>query len=203
MWQYQHDVSQLRLARMLDNVVEDCVNAVGVDLNTASVPLLSQVSGLSRGLAENIVAFRDAHGAFPDRRALKQVPRLGAKTFELAAGFLRIAGGSNPLDASAVHPEAYPLVQRILGGSGRTIGEVIGNPFGRFGRLHVDEQRKPFDPFLFHRLDPFDIFQAGHAAGRNDLKTAFGLGSRLSGPGQRQSPGFGYGYGFHEKQVSE
>ncbi len=125
--QYQHDVSQLRLARMLDNVVEDCVNAVGVDLNTASVPLLTQVSGLSRSLAENIVSFRDAQGAFSDRQALKQVPRLGAKTFEQAAGFLRIADGSNPLDASAVHPEAYPLVQRILGGSGRAIGEVIGN----------------------------------------------------------------------------
>jgi len=125
--QYQHDVSQVRLARMLDNVVEDCVNAVGVDVNTASVPLLAQVSGLSRALAENLVRFRDANGAFVERSALKKVPRLGDKTFEQAAGFLRIPDGSNPLDASAVHPEAYPLVQRILKRSGRDIRQVIGN----------------------------------------------------------------------------
>ncbi|HUW27379.1 MAG TPA: Tex family protein [Sulfuriferula sp.] len=111
--QYQHDVSQFKLAKSLDAVVEDCVNAVGVDVNMASVPLLARISGLSAALAENIVAYRDAHGPFPSRDALRQVPRLGAKTFEQAAGFLRVRG-DNPLDASAVHPEAYPLAQRIL-----------------------------------------------------------------------------------------
>jgi uncharacterized protein len=125
--QYQHDVSQVRLARMLDNVVEDCVNAVGVDVNTASVPLLARVSGLSRGLAENIVRFRDGNGAFASRTALKGVPRLGDKTFEQAAGFLRIPDGSDPLDASAVHPETYPVVQRILQRSRRDLRQVIGN----------------------------------------------------------------------------
>jgi uncharacterized protein len=125
--QYQHDINQTRLARMLDNVVEDCVNAVGVDVNTASTALLSRVSGLSPGLAQNLVAYRDANGAFPDRRALRKVPRLGAKTFEQAAGFLRIAEGINPLDGSAVHPEAYPVVQRLLERLGKGIREVIGN----------------------------------------------------------------------------
>ena len=105
--QYQHDVSQTRLAKALDAVVEDCVNAVGVDVNTASAPLLMRVSGLNGTLAANLVAYRDQHGAFRDRRALRAVPRLGEKTFEQAAGFLRIMQGDNPLDASAVHPEAY------------------------------------------------------------------------------------------------
>ena len=129
--QYQHDVSQSKLARALDGVVEDCVNAVGVDVNTASAPLLTRVSGLNSTLAANIVAHRDEHGAFPNRLALRAVPRLGDKTFELAAGFLRVAGGDNPLDASAVHPEAYPLVERILAdireGTGEVIGQVMGN----------------------------------------------------------------------------
>lgn len=125
--QYQHDVSQLQLARSLDNVVEDCVNAVGVDVNTASPALLSRVAGLSAGVADNIVQFRDEHGAFPDRRTLKQVPRLGEKTFEQAAGFLRVMGGSNALDASAVHPEAYPVVKRILKQNRRDIGQAIGD----------------------------------------------------------------------------
>jgi len=125
--QYQHDVSQFQLARSLDNVVEDCVNAVGVDVNTASPALLARVAGLSAGVAENIVQFRNQHGAFADRRQLKQVPRLGDKTFEQAAGFLRVMGGGNPLDASAVHPEAYPVVERILRRSGREIGQVIGD----------------------------------------------------------------------------
>jgi uncharacterized protein len=106
--QYQHDVNQSRLSRALETVVEDCVNAVGVDLNTASVPLLSQVSGLSRTLAENIVRHREERGAFPNRAALRAVPRLGDKTFQLCAGFLRVPDGTEPLDASAVHPEAYP-----------------------------------------------------------------------------------------------
>ncbi len=125
--QYQHDVSQTRLARALDAVVEDCVNAVGVDVNTASAPLLTRVSGLNGTLAANIVAHRDRHGAFPNRKALLDVPRLGEKTFEQAAGFLRITGGDNPLDASAVHPEAYPLVERILADIRKGIKEVIGD----------------------------------------------------------------------------
>jgi uncharacterized protein len=111
--QYQHDVSQSKLAKSLDAVVEDCVNAIGVDVNSASVPLLSRISGLSTSLAESIVNYRDQHGIFTSRAALKKVPRLGDKTFELAAGFLRIRG-DNPLDASAVHPEAYPVAERIL-----------------------------------------------------------------------------------------
>ncbi len=112
--QYQHDVNQTQLARSLEAVVEDCVNAVGVDVNTASAALLARVSGLTSSVAQNIVAHRDANGAFKSRDALKKVPRLGDKAFEQAAGFLRIAGGDNPLDASAVHPEAYPLVEKIL-----------------------------------------------------------------------------------------
>jgi uncharacterized protein len=125
--QYQHDVNQTRLARSLDAVVEDCVNSVGVDLNTASVPLLTRISGLNSTLATNIVAWRDEHGAFRSRRQLLEVPRLGDKTFEQAAGFLRIQGGDNPLDASAVHPEAYPLVKRILSDVGKGIGEIVGD----------------------------------------------------------------------------
>ncbi|TCJ15336.1 RNA-binding transcriptional accessory protein [Parasulfuritortus cantonensis] len=125
--QYQHDVSQSKLAHGLDAMVEDCVNAVGVDLNTASAPLLARVSGLNTSLAANIVSWRDQHGAFPDRETLKEVPRLGAKTFEQAAGFLRIQGGDNPLDASSVHPEAYPVVERILTETGLPVKGVIGN----------------------------------------------------------------------------
>jgi uncharacterized protein len=125
--QYQHDVDQYQLARALDARVEDCVNAVGVDLNTASAPLLARVSGLSAGVAENIVVYRDQHGAFASRKALLKVPRLGEKTFEQCAGFLRITDGDEPLDASAVHPEAYPVVERILAGGGRTVKQVIGD----------------------------------------------------------------------------
>ena len=125
--QYQHDVSQTKLARALDGVVEDCVNAVGVDVNTASVPLLTRVSGLNSTLAANIVAHRDKNGAFANRCALREVPRLGDKTFEQAAGFLRINGSDNPLDGSSVHPEAYPLVERILADIKKGIGEVIGD----------------------------------------------------------------------------
>ncbi|MCC7280460.1 MAG: RNA-binding transcriptional accessory protein, partial [Chromatiaceae bacterium] len=125
--QYQHDVNQARLSRALETVVEDCVNAVGVDLNTASVPLLSQVSGLSRTLAENIVRHREERGAFPNRAALRAVPRLGDKTFQLCAGFLRVPDGTEPLDASAVHPEAYPVVRRILTQAGKGIRELIGD----------------------------------------------------------------------------
>jgi uncharacterized protein len=125
--QYQHDVSQTQLARQLDAVVEDCVNAVGVDVNTASAPLLARVSGLSSSVAQSIVNYRDQQGAFPSRAALKKVPRLGDKTFELAAGFLRIANGDNPLDASAVHPESYPVVEKILADIQKDIKAVIGD----------------------------------------------------------------------------
>ena len=111
--QYQHDVSQVQLARQLNTVVEDCVNAVGVDLNTASVPLLARVSGLNQSIASNIVALRDQQGSFANRRELLKVSRFGEKTFEQAAGFLRVTGGDNPLDASAVHPESYGVVQAI------------------------------------------------------------------------------------------
>src|SRR5205807_6773798 len=125
--QYQHDVSEGKLSRSLDAVVEDCVNKVGVDLNTASAPLLTRVSGIGEGLAENIVARRDAEGPFLTRLELKQVPRLGPKAFEQCAGFLRIRGGGDPLDASGVHPEAYPVVRRILTATGSTAGELIGS----------------------------------------------------------------------------
>ncbi|WP_018076412.1 Tex family protein [Thiobacillus denitrificans] len=125
--QYQHDVSQYELARSLDTVVEDCVNAVGVDVNTASVPLLARVSGLGNSVAQAIVAHRDARGRFASRAQLREVPRLGEKTFEQAAGFLRIMDGDDPLDASAVHPESYPLVQRILADLKQDLRAVIGN----------------------------------------------------------------------------
>ncbi|MCG9065011.1 RNA-binding transcriptional accessory protein [Laribacter hongkongensis] len=125
--QYQHDVNQSHLARSLDAVVEDCVNAVGVDVNTASAALLTRVSGLNATLAANIVSYRDAHGAFGSRKQLLEVPRLGDKTFEQAAGFLRIMNGLNPLDASAVHPEAYPVVERIVSRTGRDVKALIGD----------------------------------------------------------------------------
>lgn len=125
--QYQHDISETLLARSLGAVVEDAVNAVGVDVNTASVPLLSRVSGITGSVAESIVAHRDRNGPFPSRTALLDVPRLGPKAFEQCAGFLRIRGGVNPLDTSAVHPEAYPVVHRILDSTGSGIAEIIGN----------------------------------------------------------------------------
>lgn len=125
--QYQHDVAQTKLARSLDATVEDCVNAVGVDVNTASVPLLTRVSGLTETVAENIVQYRNRHGRFASRADLRAIPRLGDKTFELAAGFLRIPDGDNPLDASAVHPESYELVEKILEDSHSDIRNVIGN----------------------------------------------------------------------------
>jgi protein Tex len=125
--QYQHDLNQTRLARSLDAVVEDCVNAVGVDVNTASAALLTRISGLNTTLANNIVTHRDANGAFRSRAALKKVPRLGDKTFEQCAGFLRITEGDNPLDASAVHPEAYPVVERILADVQKNVRELLGD----------------------------------------------------------------------------
>ena len=126
--QYQHDVNQRALARSLDATVEDCVNAVGVNVNTASAPLLERVSGLNKALAKNVVDYRDANGPFPNRTAIRNVPRLGEKTFEQAAGFLRILDGDNPLDRSAVHPEAYPVVERILARLGTGIAEVMRQP---------------------------------------------------------------------------
>ena len=125
--QYQHDVNQTKLARALDATVEDCVNAVGVELNTASAPLLARVSGLNTSLAQRIVDHRDKHGPFPDRQALLEVPRLGEKAFEQAAGFLRIRDGRNPLDASAVHPEAYPVVERLLARTGKRVDQLLGD----------------------------------------------------------------------------
>lgn len=124
--QYQHDVNQSEMARMLDTVVEDCVNAVGVDLNTASVPLLSRVSGLSSSVAKAVVRWREAHGAFRSRKDLLQVSGLGAKTFEQSAGFLRIRGGDNPLDMTGVHPETYPVVEQILARAGKPVTELMG-----------------------------------------------------------------------------
>ncbi|MGH8158864.1 MAG: Tex family protein [Rhodanobacter sp.] len=125
--QYQHDVNQIKLARALDARVEDCVNAVGVDVNTASAALLSRVAGLSASVAENVVKHRDATGPFANRKALLKVPRLGDKAFEQCAGFLRVANGDNPLDASSVHPEAYPVVERIIAQCGREVRNIIGD----------------------------------------------------------------------------
>ncbi|WP_327112354.1 RNA-binding transcriptional accessory protein [Streptomyces sp. NBC_01341] len=125
--QYQHDLSEVKLSRSLDAVVEDCVNGVGVDVNTASAPLLSRVSGIGSGLAENIVAHRDTNGPFRSRRALKDVARLGPKAYEQCAGFLRIRGGDDPLDGSSVHPEAYPVVRTMVKRTGGDVASLIGN----------------------------------------------------------------------------
>ena len=168
--QYQHDVSQHRLTSALDDVVEDCVNSVGVNLNTASAPLLARVAGLSTGIADNVVELRDARGAFKRREELLDVPRLGAKTFEQAAGFLRIVDGDNPLDASAVHPEAYPLVQRILGRLQHSVGEVMGSPQHLRG---VDAQQFVDDQFGLPTVQ--DIFSELEKPGRDprpEFKTA-------------------------------
>ncbi|MFF7707446.1 Tex-like N-terminal domain-containing protein [Pseudomonas sp. NPDC007930] len=168
--QYQHDVSQLKLARSLDAVVEDCVNAVGVDVNTASVALLSRISGLNATLAQNIVSHRDANGAFRTRADLKKVSRLGEKTFEQAAGFLRVMSGDNPLDASAVHPEAYPLVQRIAQGTDRDVRSLIGDS-GFLKRLDP----KKFTDETFGLPTVTDILQELDKPGRDprpEFKTA-------------------------------
>jgi len=141
--QYQHDVNQHALSRQLDAAVEDCVNSVGVDVNTASAALLARVSGLGATVAQRVVDYRDANGAFRSRDALRKVPYLGEKTFEQAAGFLRIRDGDNPLDASAVHPEAYPVVERILARVGRSARELIGHRDALRGlepRQFVDER---------------------------------------------------------------
>lgn len=125
--QYQHDVNQIKLGKGLEAVVEDCVNAVGADVNTASVPLLKSIAGLNETVAQNIVQYRETHGRFPNRKEIKKVPRLGEKTYQQAIGFLRIIGGENPLDASAVHPEAYPVVEQILEKSGCELQSLMGN----------------------------------------------------------------------------
>jgi uncharacterized protein len=136
--QYQHDINQRALARSLDATVEDCVNAVGVDVNTASAPLLARVSGLNNVVAKNIVEYRNANGPFRNRRIIRKVPRLGDKAFEQAAGFLRINDGDNPLDRSAVHPEAYPVVERILTRIGKGIADVMGQPAALEGLSPAD-----------------------------------------------------------------
>ncbi|MEE4277719.1 MAG: Tex family protein [Halieaceae bacterium] len=141
--QYQHDVSQMALSRTLDAVIEDCVNAVGVDVNTASSALLSRISGLNTTTAQNLVEFRNAHGMLADRATLRKVPRIGDKTFELAAGFLRVMNGSNPLDRSAVHPESYAVVERIARQASRSVDELIGDAAllrGLRPETFVDEQ---------------------------------------------------------------
>jgi uncharacterized protein len=165
--QYQHDVNQTRLARTLDTVVEDCVNAVGVDLNTASVPLLAQVSGLNRTLAENIVQFRETYGAYLNRKRLMAVPRFGEKAFQQSAGFLRVRDGDEPLDASAVHPEAYPLVRKILSETGKPINALIG------------------DTATLRRLDPARFTDA-----RFGLPTVKDILSELEKPGRDPRPEF-------------
>jgi len=165
--QYQHDVNQSQLARTLAAVVEDCVNAVGVDVNTASAALLAQIAGLNTTLAQNIVDYRDSHGAFENRQALLKVTRLGPKAFEQAAGFLRIMDGDNPLDASAVHPEAYPVVQRIAGAGDKDVRQLIG------------------DSALLKKLDPkqFTDEQFGEPTVRDIL-------SELEKPGRDPRPEF-------------
>ncbi|HEX8786667.1 MAG TPA: Tex family protein, partial [Telluria sp.] len=165
--QYQHDVSQTQLARQLDAVVEDCVNAVGVDVNTASAPLLARVSGLSSSVAQSIVNYRDQQGAFASRAGLKKVPRLGDKTFEQAAGFLRIMNGENPLDASAVHPESYPVVEKILADIKQDIKSVIG------------------DSALVKRLNP-----AKYADDKFGVPTVSDILKELEKPGRDPRPEF-------------
>ena len=168
--QYQHDVSQTKLARNLDAVVEDCVNAVGVDVNTASVPLLTRISGLNAGLAANIVSYRDANGAFKSRDDLKKVPRLGDKTFEQAAGFLRVPNGDNPLDASSVHPEAYPLVEKIIVDLKKPIKEIMGD-----GRLLKSLNASKFTDERFGLPTVQDILKELEKPGRDprpEFKTA-------------------------------
>jgi uncharacterized protein len=147
--QYQHDVNQSELARTLDTVVEDCVNAVGVDLNTASVPLLSRVSGLSSNVAKAVVRWRDANGVFKSRQDLMKVTGLGAKTFEQSAGFLRIRGGDNPLDMTGVHPETYPLVEQIIVRTAKPIQDIMG-------RSEVLKTLRP-EQFVSDKFGPITI----------------------------------------------
>ena len=168
--QYQHDVNQSQLARKLDAVVEDCVNAVGVDLNTASVPLLARVAGMTKAIAQNIVTYRDENGRFDSREQLKKVPRLGPKAFEQCAGFMRIAAGDNPLDASGVHPEAYPVVEKILQATEQSIQDLMGNA-GLVRQLDA----KQFTDEQFGLPTVQDIFKELEKPGRDprgEFKTA-------------------------------
>ncbi|QLD33613.1 Tex family protein [Mannheimia varigena] len=168
--QYQHDVNQSQLARKLDAVVEDCVNAVGVDLNTASAPLLARVAGMTKTLAQNIVAFRDENGRFNSRSDLKKVPRLGPKAFEQCAGFMRIIDGKNALDASSVHPEAYPIVEKILQVTTSTLAELMGNS----SKIH-SLNAKDFVDEQFGLPTVNDIFKELEKPGRDprgEFKTA-------------------------------
>ena len=168
--QYQHDVNQTQLARKLDAVVEDCVNAVGVDLNTASAPLLARVAGMSKTLAQNIVAYRDENGRFNSRSDLKKVSRLGPKAFEQCAGFMRILNGKNPLDASSVHPEAYPVVEKILQATQATLAELMGNE----NKIH-QLNAKDFVDEQFGLPTVNDIFKELEKPGRDprgEFKTA-------------------------------
>ena len=168
--QYQHDVNQSQLARKLDAVVEDCVNAVGVDLNTASVPLLARVAGMTKTIAQNIVAYRDENGRFDSREQLKKVPRLGPKAFEQCAGFMRIAAGDNPLDASGVHPEAYPVVEKILQATEQSIQDLMGN-----AGLVCQLDAKQFTDEQFGLPTVQDIFKELEKPGRDprgEFKTA-------------------------------
>ncbi len=168
--QYQHDVNQSQLARKLDAVVEDCVNAVGVDLNTASVPLLARVAGMTKTIAQNIVTYRDENGRFDSREQLKKVPRLGPKAFEQCAGFMRIASGDNPLDASGVHPEAYPVVEKILQATEQSIQALMGNA-GLVRQLDA----KQFTDEQFGLPTVQDIFKELEKPGRDprgEFKTA-------------------------------
>ena len=168
--QYQHDVNQSQLARKLDAVVEDCVNAVGVDLNTASVPLLARVAGMTKTIAQNIVIYRDENGRFDSREQLKKVPRLGPKAFEQCAGFMRIAAGDNPLDASGVHPEAYPVVEKILQATEQSIQDLMGNA-GLVRQLDA----KQFTDEQFGLPTVQDIFKELEKPGRDprgEFKTA-------------------------------
>ena len=168
--QYQHDVNQSQLARKLDAVVEDCVNAVGVDLNTASVPLLARVAGMTKTIAQNIVAYRDENGRFDSREQLKKVPRLGPKAFEQCAGFMRIAAGDNPLDASGVHPEAYPVIEKILQATEQSIQALMGNA-GLVRQLDA----KQFTDEQFGLPTVQDIFKELEKPGRDprgEFKTA-------------------------------
>ncbi|GIX36036.1 MAG: hypothetical protein KatS3mg126_1815 [Lysobacteraceae bacterium] len=194
--QYQHDVNPFALARALDAKVEDCVNAVGVELNTASAALLARVSGLSPLLAENIVRHRDTHGPFRSRRALLDVPRLGEKTFEQCAGFLRIRDGEEPLDASAVHPEAYPVVERIARACGRPVRSLIG-----------DTARTPRDPRRgLHRRPLRPAYRARHPAraGEAGPRPPPGVSHRALRRGHRDArrpaPGHGAGGRGHQRR---
>lgn len=168
--QYQHDVNQIQLARKLDAVVEDCVNAVGVDLNMASVPLLARVAGMSKTLAQNIVAYRDENGRFNSRAELKKVPRLGPKAFEQCAGFMRIINGQNPLDASGVHPESYSVVEKILQATTQSVQDLMGNS-AAIRQLDA----KQFTDEQFGLPTVMDIFKELEKPGRDprgEFKTA-------------------------------